>query len=78
MDSNENKTKVMILTSTYQIKGYIDVLPGARITDFLYGAKDYIAVTDAEVYDHSGSHRHVFNAPFLDVSRSHIEIVTPI
>ncbi|OHC70664.1 MAG: hypothetical protein A2045_12605 [Rhodocyclales bacterium GWA2_65_20] len=71
-----DKTKVLILTGSYRIKGNIDLLPGARVTDFLDAAKDFIAVTDAEVYQSEGS--HILAAPFIDVSRRHIQIVTPI
>ena len=31
MGTHENKTKVTLLTGSYRIKGYIDLLPGARI-----------------------------------------------
>ena len=78
MGSNENKTKVAILTGTYHIKGFIDLLPGARLTDFMDGARDFVAVTDAEVFETGESIRHVMNTPFLNVSRKHIQIVTPI
>ena len=76
MMAENDKTRVLILTDSYRIKGKIDLLPGARVTDFLDVAKDFIAVTDAEVYQSEGS--HILAAPFINVSRSHIEIVTPI
>jgi hypothetical protein len=38
-------------------------------------SKDFIAVTDAEVWELAG--RQVLNAPFINVSRDHIEIVMP-
>ena len=70
-----NKTKVTILTGTYRIKGYIELTPGARVTDYLVEAKDFIAVTDAEVWE-TGD-RKIMSAPFLNVSREHIQIVIP-
>jgi hypothetical protein len=75
MASDASKTKVTILTATYRIKGYIDLLPGARVTDFMTEAKSFIAVTDAEVWEIVG--RQVFNAPFIDVNRDHIQIIAP-
>jgi len=75
MTSDPNKTKVTILTGTYRVKGYIDLLPGARVTDYLVESKDFIAVTDAEVWEIGN--RHVLNAPFINVSLDHIQIVTP-
>jgi hypothetical protein len=75
MSTDENRTKVSILTQNYRVKGYIDLLPGARVTDYLVESKDFIAVTDAEVWELGN--RHVLNAPFINVSRDHIQIVAP-
>ena len=75
MTTDENKTKVSILTGTYRVRGYIELLPGARVTDYLMESKGFIAVTDAEVWELGN--RHVFNAPFINVSLAHIQIVTP-
>ena len=74
---DDAKTKVTILTSTYRIKGYIDLLPGARITDYMAEARDFIAVTNAEVWDLQLGGRQVLSAPFINVSREHIEIILP-
>jgi hypothetical protein len=75
MADDASKTKVTILTATYRIKGYIDLLPGARVTDFMTEAKSFIAVTDAEVWEIVG--RQVFTAPFIDVNRDHVQIIAP-
>ena len=75
MTDDESKTRVTILTSTYRIKGNIDLLQGARVTDYMAEAKAFIAVTDAEVWEIVG--RQVFTAPFLNVNRDHIEIIAP-
>ena len=75
MAIDENKTKVTMLTDTYRIKGNIELLPGARITDYMTEAKEFIAVTDAEVWEVVG--RQVFTAPFVNVNRDHIQIISP-
>ena len=77
MATTDTKTKVTILTSAYRIKGYIDLLPGARLTDFIVDAKSFVAVTDAEVWELSIGGRQVLATAFIDVSRDHIQIVTP-
>lgn len=77
MNGHEEKTKVTILTSTYRVRGYIDLVPGARITDFMKEARDFIAVTDAEVWELTVGGRQVAATPFLNVSRQHIEIILP-
>ena len=73
--ADEDKTQVTILTGTYRIKGYINLMAGARVTDYMVDAKGFIAVTDAEVWELTG--RQVLTAPFVNVSRDHIQIVTP-
>jgi hypothetical protein len=73
----EEKTKVTILTSSYRIKGYIELVPGARITDYMAEARDFIAVTNAEVWELQVGGRQVVSAPFINVSRAHVEIILP-
>lgn len=75
MSEDNTKTKVVILTRTYRIKGYIHMQPGARVTDFMIDSKDFMALTEVEVWDLGG--RLILTAPFVNVSRDHIEIVTP-
>lgn len=75
VETNEHRSKVTILTGTYRISGFIELVPGARITDYLIESKEFFAVTDAEVRDLNG--RHLFNAPFLNVSREQIHLVAP-
>jgi hypothetical protein len=76
MSTHESMTKVTLLTGSYRIKGYIDLLPGARVTDYMQEAKEFVAVKDAEVYEAEVAGRQVLVAPFIDVNRSHIEIIT--
>ena len=76
MKTDDNsRTKVTILTGTYRINGYVELLPGARLTDFMIEAKAFIAVIDAEVADLGG--RLLLNEPFLNVSREHVQVVIP-
>jgi hypothetical protein len=77
MAQSDNRTKVTILTGSYRIKGYIELLPGARVTDYMREAREFIAVTDAEVWDLALGGRQMIAAPFLDVSRQHIQVITP-
>ena len=77
MAENETRTKVTILTGSYRIKGFIDLLPGARVTDYMAEARGFIAVTDAEVWDLQVGGRQIIAARFLNVSRDHIQVITP-
>lgn len=74
-EEEETKTKVVILTRSYRIKGYIHLQMGARVTDFMIDSKNFLAVTAVEVWDLGG--RQVMTAPFVNVSRDHIEIISP-
>jgi hypothetical protein len=73
--ADPNKTKVTIFTGNYRIKGHIELVPGARVTDFMVEAKDFIAVTEAEIWEIGD--RKIMNAPFLNVSRQHVQIIMP-
>ena len=77
MATEETRTKVTILTGAYRIKGYIDLIPGARLTDYIIEAKNFVAVTNAEVYESVLGGRQVLTAPFINVNRDCIQIVTP-
>lgn len=75
MKLDTEKTRVVILTSHYRIVGQISVIPDARVTDFICDAKDFIAVTDAEIWDLG--QRKVATASFMNINREHIEIIMP-
>lgn len=75
MTTHENKTKVTILTGSYRIKGYIELLPGARVTDFMHESKEFVVVMEAEIFD-STVGRQVLVAPFINVNLNHIQIVS--
>jgi hypothetical protein len=75
MMEGDTRTRVVILAGSYRIKGEIELVPGARITDYMLDAKEFFAVTKAEVWDLEG--RRIFSAPFLNVSRDQVVIVAP-
>lgn len=75
MMEGDTKTRVVILAGSYRIKGEIELVPGARVTDYMLDAKAFFAVTRAEVWDLEG--RRIFSAPFLNVSRDQVIIVAP-
>lgn len=77
MSAHEGKTRVTILTGTYRIKGYIDLLPGARVTDYMQESREFVAVMDAEIHEAEVAGREVMIAPFIDVNRNHIQIIAP-
>ena len=75
MTKRDDKTRVVLLTENYRIVGDIHLVAGARLTDYLTEAKSFIAITDAQVTDHSG--REVLGAPFVNVNRDRVEVIVP-
>ena len=76
MSEETNKEIVLILTKYLRITGNIGLLPGVRLTDFMNETKDFLAVTEAEVLDRASGNK-VLAGGFLNVQRSHIEVVIP-
>jgi len=75
VDELKDKVRVIILTRRYRIEGYISYFSNTRLTDYIIESKSFIAVTDAVVMDIDGN--RIFEAPFLNVQRDRIEIITP-
>ena len=75
MNEHEDKMRVIIFTRNYRITGIIELLQGARLTDYLAEAGSFIAVTSAEVLDRD-NHK-ILTTSFLNVHRDNIEIILP-
>ena len=75
MADTEGRSRVVILAGAYRIKGEIELVPGARLTDYMVESKGFLAVTQAEVWDMEG--RRILVAPFLNVSRALVVVVAP-
>ena len=69
------KTKVTILSPTHKIEGLIDLIPGARLTDYMNSSSRFIAVTDARIFDYEGN--QILEAKFIDVLVDNIEVILP-
>jgi hypothetical protein len=77
MDRRDITTEVILHTDVHQIRGRIELVPGARLTDFLRDVgDDVIAVTDAHVAAFDDT--PLFRASFIDVVVRHVRIVTVV
>ena len=76
MSESVTKTSVVILTSNYRIVGMIDLMPGARLTDYLGESKEFFAVVHAEVADRTTG-KVIYSGKFMDVNRSNVEVIFP-
>ena len=75
MAEGTTRSRIVILTGTYRIKGEIELVAGARVTDYMVETKSFFAVTNAEVWGLDG--RKILTAPFINVSRTHVMVVAP-
>jgi len=75
MSGYDDRTQVVLFTSQYVIHGWISLVPGARLTDFVREAETFIAVTECVVRDHQD--RELFRAAFMDVRRDAIDMAVP-
>ena len=71
-----DNTKLTVFANGFRISGYGSVLPGARITDYMNDAKEFIAITDASVWDMKDG-RKLLSTSFLNVNRGNVEFVVP-
>ena len=69
------KTQVIILTRDFRIEGEIDLMPGARLTDFMNETSKFMVVTGARVTDHT--EKEVLQEKFINVLVRNIEIILP-
>ena len=68
-------TQVIILTKDFRIEGEIDLVPGARLTDFMNGTNKFIVVTKAIITNHDK--KKILQGEFINVLVSNIEIILP-
>lgn len=70
-----DKTHVTIYTKDFAIIGDIDLIPGARLTDYMNEVKRFMAVTGATISDHSG--KEMAKEQFINVAVENIQIILP-
>jgi hypothetical protein len=69
------KTQVIVLTKDFRIEGEIDLIQGARMTDFMNEVKRFMVVTNARVADHNG--KELVRGDFINVQVANIEVILP-
>lgn len=66
----------LLQTTTHLIRGNVHVRQGDRLKDELENDEDYIAVTNASIYDANGL--VAYSNPFLAVQKSQIVWIMPV
>ena len=75
-DDRQDRTKIRIYTDQFMIVGEIAMFADTRLTDYITSARDFIAITNAEVSDTHGRTIH-FKADFLNVQKDRIVVILP-
>lgn len=71
----QDRTKVRIYTDQFMIIGEIAMFADTRLTDFMVGAKSFLAITNAVVRNNED--KMLFRAEFLNVHINKIVVITP-
>ncbi|MGE5222771.1 MAG: hypothetical protein ACM3PY_10045 [Omnitrophica WOR_2 bacterium] len=66
---------ITIQTLTHRIKGDVHVRPEIRLKDEINQADQFIAITDATVFDRDG--QVLFDTDFLLINRDHVVWLMP-
>lgn len=75
MAFEREKVKSLIFTTNSEVKGFVHIPPGGRLTDFLNNiAKPFIPVTDAEVRTSDG---RIFKTGLMQLNKDFIIIIIP-
>jgi hypothetical protein len=78
MYTNKDKVRCILVIGQWRVEADVHVLSGSRLTDALNSkAKDFIAVTDAKVYD-MASNQVLYAPQYLAVNRDSIAVIFPI
>jgi len=77
MNQRIDATRVAIYTRDFRIVGYIGLIPGVRLTDYMVETKSFMAVTDAEVTALAGDGT-IIERGFINVNRDTIQFINPL
>lgn len=75
MHTSKDKVKVVIYLDEWRVEGDLHVLSESRLTDSLNAKmKDFLAVTDAVIYD-ARTNEKLVTTRFVDINRASISII---
>jgi len=74
-DNYQGRTTVRIYADQFMLVGNIAMFADSRLTDFMVGAHEFIALTDVTVSNLEG--RALFKTAFLNVQKEKITIILP-
>ena len=72
---SKDAVNAVIQTNTHRITGKIFIRVGERVSDELNGSEQFLAVTDASIFDNAGDLS--YKCDFITVNRDHIIWIMP-
>jgi hypothetical protein len=74
-DQGQDRTKIRIYTDQFMIVGDIAMFPNTRLTDFMVGAHEFIAVTNVVVQNLE--EKVLFSSDFVNIQKNKINVIVP-
>jgi hypothetical protein len=79
VQTNKDKIKVVVYVDDWRVEGDLHILSDSRLTDALNARmKDFLAITDATIFDAKSGEELVPKTKFLDINRTSISIIYTI
>lgn len=76
MQTSKDKIKVVVYVDDWRVEGDLHILSDSRLTDALNARmKDFLAITDATIFDAKTGEELVTRTKFLDINRTSISII---
>jgi hypothetical protein len=67
--------RVIVQTETFRIHGQMHITPGERLKDELNASDQFVAITDASIFDGAGNIN--YRCSFLTLNRKYIVWIIP-
>ena len=74
---DREQRKVAIIVPGFRVEGKIHMLPKMRLSEFVNTARQFIPVTQAEVFSSDGS-RKLYSSEFMEINRDSIITMIPL
>ncbi len=72
----KESVRVILLTGTYRVEGYIHVVPGGRLLDEVNKEREFIPVTKASIYALDGD-APLDTLDFVAVNKAQVVMIAP-
>ena len=70
------KRKVVIIVPGFRVEGFIHMLPKMRLSDFVNTTRQFIPITQAEIFGGDGTQK-LYDCDFMEINRDSIITMIP-